>query len=673
VLVVLSPQQKATVDFLDCGVHPSQALPGRFRVGAGMRCTVLATDGELPQLALSSTISGSELAVGSTVTARVTAVEGSSLRLRLPRGLNGVVPGAPALAIGQYVECKVTGVRRGEPLTLALLDAAAAEAAADGVDTHVAQGAADALANGDLVDAVVVRVDDGGVYVRIADSIDGFSPAREAADDRLNDNQLAAAFPSGTTVRARVLTINRSAAQATVALKRSSVAGTTFLRFEDLKRGLLVHGRVASVTDYGVFVALDFSDNLLGLCHARNLSDSERFTPEQMRERFTRGSSYHCVVTQVREQDRKFALALKDSLVGPALAAARASGQLLAEDEDAQGGTFVAHDESDDDNDSDSGNDGDDVDVDAINAKRARHDADDDDDDEDEDDKASARESRPRKVSVGELDSMLARTSASFDDTERLLMVPRSSKRGSAAGGVGVSFDDIDADVAATSSTTATTAAAAKKRAIAEAASNGDTPLADDAEARKRPRNVQAASLRREEEVLARERELADGTAQVLTETDHERAVTLEPSSARAWISFMSFHAANSGIEAARAVSARALKSIPMSKEAVRLDVWLALLALELNFGDAESLDEAFKRAARQNDAETVHVRMAALYERAERPADAVGVLQAASKKFANSLAVWEALGRLQLAAATTTASTQRCSAQWRRWRRAIS
>jgi hypothetical protein len=209
-LVVLSPQQKATVDFLDCGVHPSQALPGRFRVGAGLRCTVLSTDGELPQLALSSTISGSELAVGSTVTARVTGRRGAArCACELPRAPQRRC--ARRASTGDRPVRRVQGdgrASRGEPLTLALLDAGCGRGGGRRRRVRRMSRRAPPMRwpNGDLVDAVVVRVDDGGVYVRIADSIDGFSPAREAADDRLNDNQLAAAFPSGTTVRARILT-----------------------------------------------------------------------------------------------------------------------------------------------------------------------------------------------------------------------------------------------------------------------------------------------------------------------------------------------------------------------------------------------------------------------------------------------------------------------------------
>jgi rRNA biogenesis protein RRP5 len=648
VLVALSPQLKACIDFLDCGMPPAQVSRKLVRVGVGLRCVVLSLSGERPQLAVaaSAAAAAKEPAVGAVLVGRVLAVEADgALRVQLPLARVGVVPNAPVLSIGQYVDVKVTGVKRGQPLALALTDAGAALAAATSHESErVAQGAADALAEGDVVDAVVVATDENGVQLRIAGSIDARAHMRNVADEYVAEDALPRMFAPDSVVRARILSLNRSSSFAVVSLKRSTVEGTRFLRFEDLKRDLLVHGRVVSVADYGLFLSIDYSDNLVGLCHARNISDDERLTADDLRARFKRGDPFHCVVTQVREQERKFAVAIKESLVGPALAAARASGDAIAQiDNTETASNFVAHDVSDSE---------DDADVDEANAKRAKHDSDDDSDDdgagEDVIVAPVAATSRKDKaavaaVSVADLDAMLSRTSTTFDDAERRLLVAAEAKPSA----IGVSFDEIEDDLLRTSKKR--TVAQVGDDADAESSSHDDAAAAAAGDSRKR-RNVQAASLRHEEQVLERERALADNTAEVLTEVDHERAVTLEPTSARAWISFMSFHAANNALEAARAVASRALKLIPMSKEDVRLDVWLALLALELNFGTAESLDAAFARAVRQNDGESVHMRMASLYEKAGRVDDGVALLSTAAKKFGGSMRVWEALGRLQLA-----------------------
>ena len=87
-----------------------------------------------------------------------------------------------------------------------------------------------------------------------------------------------------------------------------------------------------------------------------------------------------------------------------------------------------------------------------------------------------------------------------------------------------------------------------------------------------------------------------------------------------------------------------------MTSAAPRLDVWLALLNLELAFGTPASVKEVFERAVRQNDAETVHLKMAELYSAVQRDDDAERVLEQASKKFgATSLRVWSALGQCVL------------------------
>jgi rRNA biogenesis protein RRP5 len=77
-----------------------------------------------------------------------------------------------------------------------------------------------------------------------------------------------------------------------------------------------------------------------------------------------------------------------------------------------------------------------------------------------------------------------------------------------------------------------------------------------------------------------------------------------------------------------------------------RHDVWTALLNLELAYGSAASVKEVFERAVRQNDAESMHMKMATLYAAAAHADDATRVLDAATRKFGGtSMRVWTALG----------------------------
>lgn len=58
----------------------------------------------------------------------------------------------------------------------------------------------------------------------------------------------------------------------------------------------------------------------------------------------------------------------------------------------------------------------------------------------------------------------------------------------------------------------------------------------------------------------------------------------------------------NLGVEAARKVAERAIKTVSMSNEEDKLNIWTAFMNLESNFGTQESLEQCTKRALDVND-----------------------------------------------------------------------
>ena len=73
----------------------------------------------------------------------------------------------------------------------------------------------------------------------------------------------------------------------------------------------------------------------------------------------------------------------------------------------------------------------------------------------------------------------------------------------------------------------------------------------------------------------------------------------------------MSFHLQLHEIEKARQIGRRALEMINYREEEEKLNVWMALVNLEIGFGTDESSDKLFKEAASYNDARLVHMRYA--------------------------------------------------------------
>ena len=115
-----------------------------------------------------------------------------------------------------------------------------------------------------------------------------------------------------------------------------------------------------------------------------------------------------------------------------------------------------------------------------------------------------------------------------------------------------------------------------------------------------------------------------DLTADLQTKTpesnaDFERLLLGSPNSSYLWIQYMSFQLQLSEVDKAREIARRALKTINFREEQEKLNVWISLLNLENVYGTDESVEATFRDAARHNDAKTVHLRLAAIFDQSEK------------------------------------------------------
>jgi rRNA biogenesis protein RRP5 len=99
--------------------------------------------------------------------------------------------------------------------------------------------------------------------------------------------------------------------------------------------------------------------------------------------------------------------------------------------------------------------------------------------------------------------------------------------------------------------------------------------------------------------------------AQPESVSDFERALLASPNSSFLWIQYMSFQLQLHEVDKARSIGRLALEKIAYREEEEKLNVWMAMVNLELGFGSNESADKVFKEAAQYNDAKTVYYRYA--------------------------------------------------------------
>jgi len=96
---------------------------------------------------------------------------------------------------------------------------------------------------------------------------------------------------------------------------------------------------------------------------------------------------------------------------------------------------------------------------------------------------------------------------------------------------------------------------------------------------------------------------------------EFERLLRVTPNSSFLWIQFMSFQLQLSEIDKAREIGRRALQVISFREEQEKLNVWIALLNLEVMYGTDESLDTLHAEAAKANDSKTVYLKLASILE----------------------------------------------------------
>lgn len=106
---------------------------------------------------------------------------------------------------------------------------------------------------------------------------------------------------------------------------------------------------------------------------------------------------------------------------------------------------------------------------------------------------------------------------------------------------------------------------------------------------------------------------------------DFERLLLGSPNSSFLWIQYMSFQLQLSEIDKAREIGRRAISAINFREEQERLNVWIARLNLENSYGTDETLEAAFRDAAKYHDAKHMHLRLASILEQTDKHAVRIG------------------------------------------------
>lgn len=443
---------------------------------------------------------------------------------------------------------------------------------------------------GDVTQAYVIATNKKGCFLRISRNINGRCVLKDLSDGFLVDP--SSSYPEGRLVVGKVKSVHEEGSKGSghkgifvdLNLRESAVAeAKKALELQDIQLGQKLRGTVSRIEEYGVFVHIEGS-TLYGLIHKSECSD--KFVND-VSKMYSPGDLVKVYVLKKDEEKKQISLSMKASYFSEDLA------EVDAESESEDG----SDDESD--SDDDESEDGgaktstkvQEMDVDdEVAAVRKGDDVDEGDEDEsgddDEGDDDENSDSSDESDDAAEADSMAA-TNMDMDVGFEW------------NAGTGKTRPDHDSD---------------------NDDSSSDESDVDETTGERANHSRKNRSTRRKEEkqISEREKSLADGTADENPETvgDYERLVTGNPNSSELWIRYMAFHLSLADLDAARRVAERALERIEFREEREKLNVWCALLTLEIKYGTEDIVNDTIRKACSQSNPKHVHLRVCEIMEK---------------------------------------------------------
>lgn len=122
---------------------------------------------------------------------------------------------------------------------------------------------------------------------------------------------------------------------------------------------------------------------------------------------------------------------------------------------------------------------------------------------------------------------------------------------------------------------------------------------------------------------------------------DFERLLMADQDQSYLWIQYMAFILDKLDLSAARKIAERGVQSISMTAENDKLNLWIAYMNLENQFGTEDSLQEVTKRALEVNDSKKVYLQLINMYRASGKLDFVEPIYKKLCKKYFESLEIW--------------------------------
>lgn len=163
----------------------------------------------------------------------------------------------------------------------------------------------------DIIRGFIKNISDTGVFISLGGNVTAFVRVSDLSDLYLKNWK--SHFQVDQLVKGKVIEIDTSLNQVQMSLKDSHIDKNYKppLIFNDMTVGQIVTGKVRKVEDFGVFIVVDNSANVSGLCHKTQMAVGKAPDPQKLYEE---GDTVKAKILKIDREKRRISFGLKASL-----------------------------------------------------------------------------------------------------------------------------------------------------------------------------------------------------------------------------------------------------------------------------------------------------------------------------------------------------------------------
>ena len=299
--VNLSPNVRGRIAAMDASDNLSLLtdLPKHFPIGSALKAKVTRVDIENNRLDLSARSRGSakltslnDLRVGMVLPGKVTKVTERQIMVQLCDTISGPVQLADLA--DDYSRANPTEYQKNQVIRVCIKDIdvpnkrvylstrpsrvlSSSLPVQDRDISTISQ-----IKVNDILRGFVKNVASNGLFISLSSNITAYVRVSDLSDSYLKDWK--SDFEVDQLVKGRITAVDPQLNNVQMSLKKSHIDKDYKppIRFGDLTVGQVVRGSIRNVQDFGVFVVIDGSDNVSGLCHRSELSDQRGVDPREL-------------------------------------------------------------------------------------------------------------------------------------------------------------------------------------------------------------------------------------------------------------------------------------------------------------------------------------------------------------------------------------------------------